>query len=290
MLSEGMGTSFAFREGLSLVAFVAAAGFVLYAAVWMRGAAASTVRAREERVLLSRFMPAGVASDVVRGGETSAVAERHATLLGVDLRGSSALARMHAAPKVVDWLLDFRRLVHDAVTAHGGIVDKYVGDGVNALFLDGTEREQATRALATIDAIFSALDHWNVLRDRSGDPRLRVIVVAHCGRVLAGVFDDGRRAEFTVLGPVMNDLSRIERRAKEADKDAVVSADLLDRLDPTARNTVGTALLEPSTEATLLPTLFALGLSRAAQLQARVNGDPKVPDRRVRPRAMGRAT
>lgn len=267
ILSSDAGTSFAFREGLSLVAFAAASGFVLYAATWIRSAAAATVRAGEERVLLSRFLPDGVATDVVRRGQTSAVTERHATLLDVDLRGSSALAREYPAPTVVDWLLEFRRLVHDVVTKHGGIVDKYVGDGVIALFLDGPEREQATRALATMDAIFNALERWNELREQSGDPGLRVIAVAHCGRVLAGVFDDGRRAEFTVLGPVMNDLSRIERRTKEEDKDVVVSADLLDRLDPEARKAVVAAALEPSEDAAMMPALFALKFSRGADLQ-----------------------
>lgn len=258
LLASGSGTSVMVRGGLSLIAFLAAAGFVLYASLWMRRAADLTIRAREERVMLSRFLPTGVASEVVRAGGTAGIAQRHATLISVDLRGSSTLAREHSPAQVVEWLLDFRRLVHDAVTKHGGIVDKYVGDGVLALFLDGDASAQAARALAAAGEIFEMLRDLNEERTRGGAPRLRVIVAIHCGQVLAGVFDDGRRAEFTVLGPSMNDLSRIERRAKEANLDFVVSADVLQGLDATTLDRMSARALAPPTHARSLPALFVL--------------------------------
>ena len=65
-------------------------------------------------------------------------------------------------------------------------------------------------------------------------PPLRVIVALHTGEVLAGVFDDGLRAEFTVLGPAMNALSRIERRAKEDDLDLVASKRFVRLLEQSA--------------------------------------------------------
>ena len=256
-LSPEAALSVSVREGLSLVAFAAAAGFVLYASVWMRRATASTMRAREERVILSRFLPAGVASEVVRTGGTAGIAQRHATVISVDLRGSSALAREHQPATVVEWLLDFRRMVHDAVAEHGGIVDKYIGDGVLALVLDGLEEEQAARAVSMAVAIFATLELLNGRRRDAGQPSLRVIVAIHCGQVLAGVFDDGRRAEFTVLGSVMNDLSRIERRAKEADLDVVLSADVVDRLPPYTISRMSLDVLAPSDHARALPILYS---------------------------------
>ena len=258
LLSPEAEMSVSVREGLSLVAFAAAAGFVLYASTWMRRAAASTMRAREQRVMLSRFLPAGVASEVVRTGGTAGIAQRHATVISVDLRGSSALAREHPPGEVVEWLLDFRRLVHDAVTEHGGIIDKYIGDGVLALFLDGDEDLQAARAVSTAESIFGRLRLLNERRRTSGQPPLRIIAALHCGQVLAGVFDDGRRAEFTVLGPVMNDLSRIERRAKEADLDLVVSGDVLRGLAPEVAGRMSLRALAPPTQARALPALYSL--------------------------------
>ena len=275
LLSPEAGISMRVREALNVVAFAAAAGFVLYASTWMRRAAASTMRAREERVMLSRFLPAGVASEVVRTGGTAGIAQRHATVISIDLRGSSALAREYAPAEVVEWLLDFRRLVHDAVTENGGIVDKYIGDGVIALFLDGVEGEQAGQAVATAEAIFVALDILNERRRAAGQPTLRVIAALHCGQVLAGVFDDGRRAEFTVLGSVMNDLSRIERRAKEANLDVVLSADVVTSLPSHVVERMSLRALAPPTHARALPALYSLapqGLAvpRTASVTGRV--------------------
>ncbi|GJD63439.1 MULTISPECIES: adenylate/guanylate cyclase domain-containing protein [Methylobacterium] len=250
------------RQGMGLAAFAVASGFVVSTTAWMRAAAAAALRAGEERLMLSRFLPDGVATEVVRTGGTASVAERHATLLSVDLRGSSALARAYPPALSIAWLLEFRRLVHDAVTTHGGVVDKYVGDGVLALFLDGDAGEQAGRALAAAEAMLDTLTALNRERSRAGRPTLRVIAALHCGPVLAGVFDDGRRAEFTVLGTVMNDLSRIERRAKEEDLDVVASADVLRRFGADAPERLAPRSLPPSGETTL-PRLFALRLGAA---------------------------
>lgn len=120
--------------------------------------------------------------------------------------------------------------------------DKYLGDGVLALFLDGAPQIQAERALAAVRAIVAHVDAWNEGQHHPGAfalaGRIRTIAALHQGYVLAGVFDDGRRAEFTVLGPAMNALSRIERRAKEVDADFVASDSALDLLSPSTIETL----------------------------------------------------
>ncbi len=188
------------------MSFSAAAGFVYYAVHQMRIASSDVLRARLDRMLLSRFLPEGVAAEVVRGDEGAAgVSERHACLLSVDLRGFSVFTRERPSAEVIALLMEFRRITHDAVSANQGIIDKYIGDGVLALFLDGTPETQAERALTSVRTIVSRVDVWNDRRQRAGDARsagrIRTIAALHEGFVLAGVFDDGGRAEFTVLGP-----------------------------------------------------------------------------------------
>ena len=130
--------------------------------------------------------------------------------------------------------MGFRRIVHDAVSANGGIVDKYIGDGVLALLLEGEPRQQAERAVAAVHSVMDQIDAWNgrrAVRPSDVGP-VRAIAAVHHGPVLAGVFDDGRRAEFTVLGPAMNALARLERRAKEEDVDVLASDSALGLLSP----------------------------------------------------------
>ncbi len=208
-------TPFTARQTLGLMSFAAAAGFVFYAVHRMRLSWSATLRARAHRMMLSRFLPEGVAAEIIDGGEGSEIEERHVCLLSIDIRGFSALTQMQPGREIIGLLLAFRRLAHDEISRHGGIVDKYIGDGVLAVFLDGPPEHQAVQALKSARAILD-----RIKADGAGS---RVTTTLNCGHVLAGVFDDGRRAEFTVLGPAMNALSRIERRSKEADLDLVVS-------------------------------------------------------------------
>ena len=218
-------TPLATRQVLGFLSFTFTASFVLYAAHRVRLASVAILHAQWDRMRLSRFLPERVAAQVIKDVNQINVDERHACLLAVDMRGFSTLARMRPSHELIASLLEFRRLVHDAVSCNGGIVDKYIGDGVLAVFLDGAPGQQAEAALG------AALDIYHQIEVRKGHPDavsgIRVVATLHRGHVLAGVFDDDRRAEFTVLGPAMNALSRMERRAKELDADLVVSKKFL---------------------------------------------------------------
>ncbi|WP_298958229.1 adenylate/guanylate cyclase domain-containing protein [uncultured Methylobacterium sp.] len=200
------------HQAFGLLTFVAMSLFVIDGTLRLRSALREALRLEHERSALARFVPAGV--DLVRGDGAAPLRSRHACLLALDIRGFSALTRVWGESEVVGWLLAVRALVHDTVDRHGGIVDKYVGDGVLAQFLDGTAAQQAAAALACADEISRRMEAANGERVARGLPALAVTVALHAGEVLVGVFDDGRRAEFTVLGPAMNALARIERRAK----------------------------------------------------------------------------
>ncbi|WP_262032551.1 adenylate/guanylate cyclase domain-containing protein [Microvirga sp. Mcv34] len=206
-----------------LVAFAAAAIFVILSIRRMRQALLSKLKAQHERAYFARFVPRGRGIDILRTGQRKQLKERHVCLMAVDIRGFSNLTQRHDPADVLAWLLDLRAVVNGAVTAHHGLVDKYIGDGVLALFLEGTTNEQASNALGAALSIRAHLEQWNAQRDQVRLPPLRLITTLHAGNVLAGVFDDGIRAEFTALGPAMNALSRIERRAKEEGLDVVAS-------------------------------------------------------------------
>ncbi|MGU3540879.1 adenylate/guanylate cyclase domain-containing protein [Methylobacterium sp. A54F] len=241
-----------------LLTFAAASLVVIDGVMRLRGAVAEALRLEHERAQLARFVPDRVARDLARLGEAAAVRERHACLMAVDIRGFSRLTREAPQEAVVRALLAVRALVHGAVTEHDGIVDKYVGDGVLAQFLVGRPAEQAARALACAGAIQAGLAALGRERQAAGQPPLRVAVALHAGEVLVGVFDDGLRAEFTVLGPAMNTLARLEARAKAADLAVAASADFLALLPP-AERARATAV---EAEAAAGPILYGLAAGR----------------------------
>lgn len=207
------------HQVFGLVALVAASAFVLNGVVRLRRAIGATIEAERKRSFLARFVPPGT-------GEAdgwSGLRARHACLLAVDIRGFSELSRTHPSPDVLRWLLQVRATINTCVSAQGGMVDKYVGDGVLSQFFDGDPRRQAKAALAAVLTIRSRLAELNKFRSADGLPQFRLVTALHAGTVLAGILDDGLRAELTVLGPAMNALSRIERRAKDDNIDILAS-------------------------------------------------------------------
>ena len=256
------------RTLIEFTAFGASAVLVVGAVMWTNHVIDSAVR-RGTR--LARFVPRNLAADLARDRDV-AVTERHAAVISVDLRGFSLLTREYGHAEIVEWLLRFRRSVHDAVTANEGIVDKYVGDGVLALFLEGGPGQQARQAVMAARRITDAISTWNLERRGTDAPQLRVAISLHSGPVLAGVFDDGRRAEYTVLGPTMNALARIEACAKQADAEVVASTNLVELIPAlVASHFTRMQPLVTATECSDVPQLLALSFVCPAPGQ--VNND-----------------
>ena len=147
----------------------------------------------------------------------------------LDIRGFSRLSREHPPEAMVTALLAVRAVAQAAVSEQGGVVDKYIGDAVLAQFVFGQPGAQA--ALACTLSIRRRMAALNADRAREGLFTLRLVVALHAGDLLVGVFDDGVRAEYTVLGPAMNALARIETQAKAAEIEVAASGDFLDLLD-----------------------------------------------------------
>ncbi|PJI52872.1 adenylate/guanylate cyclase domain-containing protein, partial [Methylobacterium radiotolerans] len=143
----------------------------------------------------------------------------------LDIRGFSRLSREHPPEAMVTALLAVRAAAQAAVAEQGGLVDKYIGDAVLVQFVVGHPRRPGARG-ARLRPVDPRPDRaLNAARTREGLFPLRVVVALHAGDLLVGVFDDGVRAEYTVLGPAMNALARIETRAKAAEIELAASGD-----------------------------------------------------------------
>jgi class 3 adenylate cyclase len=258
------------EEVPGLLTFMAASLVVIDGVRRLRSAVTTALRMERERTALARFVPTRVVGELENAG-LEAVRSRHACLFALDVRGFSAFTRDHAQEEVVRALLDVRALTHETVTEHGGIVDKYVGDGILAQFVAGRPQAQAHAALACGRAILARLGSLNEERAREGRPTLRITMALHCGEVLVGVFDDGHRAEFTVLGQAMNTLARIEARAKAENLTLSASQTFLQLLGPAVRSNLALTALPPSEcdDTRGLP-LYAVNWPEAPRLPERV--------------------
>jgi adenylate cyclase len=190
------------------------------------------VRETTLRLNLTRYLPRELAPILSEEGFASLRAGRRvkAVLLFVDIRDSSALAEGMDAARLAIFISAFRRRVMRAAAEHGGVVDKFLGDGALILFGVPADREgDAARALACGRTLLDLVAHWNV--KRRFDPPVRVGIGCHCGEVFCGVVGDEARLEFTVLGEPVNITARIEQSTKSLDRPFLASHDVVEAAD-----------------------------------------------------------
>ncbi len=114
------------------------------------------------------------------------------------------------------------------VTANGGEILKFMGDGVLAIFRlpeDGEGRRSgAARALAAARAAVLAMDAWNRERLEAGEDGLHFGLALHAGNVMYGNVGTARRLDFTVIGPAVNQAARLQALARRLGRSVVLSA------------------------------------------------------------------
>jgi adenylate cyclase len=144
--------------------------------------------------------------------------ELEVTVLFVDIREFTAFAERASAAEVVTELNAFYELVVPVLVRHGGHANKFVGDGLLAVFgAPDVLPDHADRGVA------AALEMAEVVR-RTYRGRLRIGIGVNSGPVVAGTIGGGGRVEFTVIGDTVNTAARVEALTRETD-DAVLVTD-----------------------------------------------------------------
>lgn len=150
---------------------------------------------------------------------------RVVTVMFSDLRGFTRLTTQRAPTELVAQLNEYFSAMTDQILAHNGTVDKFMGDGLMAVWgnlhsIDA--RESAQAALRAALGMRTALETLNLKWQERGWPSLRLgIALAH-GEATIGNIGSNRKMEFTAIGHVVNVASRLERLAAELDRDIVV--------------------------------------------------------------------
>lgn len=204
---------------------------------------AYTVAARlRERALLRAAFAGHVSPAVMRAilrGRITPQADGERVPVAVmfaDVRGYTALSAQAEPAAVLTWLNAYYAMATEAVHAQGGTVDKFIGDGVMAVFgfpqpLASAERSAVAAALDLQDRLRQA----NARAAETGMPTLRVGIGIQSGEVLAGYVGSSRRREYTVIGDAVNAASRIEGLTKEMACDVLCSDAVMHALDEGAR-------------------------------------------------------
>src|SRR5436190_479011 len=175
--------------------------------------------AKEEvaRANYSRFLPEYVVKQMLEnpesfklGGVTQTI-----TILFADIRGFTRISEHEQPEKIVQLLNRYFSAMTDIIFAHGGTLDKYLGDGMMALFgAPTTTPQDAANAVNAAVAMQRRIISINQdLRDE-GLPEIGVGIGLHTGEATVGYIGSERRSEYTAIGDTVNTASRLESNAR----------------------------------------------------------------------------
>ena len=156
--------------------------------------------------------------------------EQFVAILFADIRGFTSISEGKLPYDVVFLLNRYFRATGEAVTAAGGRLDKFIGDGVMAIFGLDTGPETACRqALDSARRMALSLDDLNEALSGDLNAPLRIGIGLHAGLAIVGEMGYARTASLTAIGDTVNTASRLESLTKDFHVELVVSQDLVDR-------------------------------------------------------------
>ena len=187
---------------------------------------AATARDRITNLFGQHVSPQVVERLMTEGAATNSEIRRVAVMF-VDFRSFTAGASTRTPQEVVDRLDGAFAVLVDILDRHGGIVNKFLGDGFLALFGAPFETGDATHhAVAAAREMLEANERLN--KDASWP--LRMGIGIHVGDVVAGSIGSPRRKEYTVIGDTVNFASRLEALNKDFNSQFLISAAVHDAL------------------------------------------------------------
>ncbi len=195
---------------------------------------AATARDRVTNLFGQHVSPQVVERLMVEGASTASDIRRVAVMF-VDFRSFTAAARSRSPQEVVDRLDGAFAVLVEILDRHGGIVNKFLGDGFLALFGAPFEAADAAhRAVAAAREMLVAMDSIN---EATSWP-LRIGIGIHFGEVVAGNIGSPRRKEYTVIGDTVNFAARLESLNKEFNSQLLISAVVREALGNDANDAV----------------------------------------------------
>jgi adenylate cyclase len=220
---------------------------VLLAAGLLAGYAGATIKSHFRRALAAasardrvtnlfgQHVSPRVVERLVAIGAAELSEMRSVCVMFVDIRSFTTAARTRTPAEVVERLDDVFEILVEIVDRHNGIVNKFLGDGLLAIFGAPIDDPlEAANAVAAAREMLMSVDASNV--GHSWPIRLGIGI--HIGQAVAGTVGSQRRKEYTVIGDTVNLASRLESLNKEVGSQLIVS----DAVREAARDAIGEAL------------------------------------------------
>jgi len=182
--------------------------------------------ARIARTLVEVYLGQDAGERVLSGRISRGVAERiNAVIWYSDLRGYTKITDTASPDEIIPLLNDYAAAVIAAVRGAGGEVLKLIGDGVLAIFRADDAAQACRCALQAEASLRSGSKAVNERRAAGRHPVTSVYLGLHIGEVFYGNIGSEDRLDFTVVGPAVNEASRIAAMCRSVDRSVVLSSE-----------------------------------------------------------------
>ena len=165
-----------------------------------------------------RYLPRDLVRDLIERRQPIELggSQKEITVLFTDIEGFTQFAETEPPDAMVAGLADYFDIISSVVSQTGGMVDKFVGDGVMAFWgAPGEDAEHARHACDAVALMARRLDAYNAQRAAAGLPVLRTRFGLHCGEAFVGNVGARERFGYTALGDVVNIAARLEQANKD---------------------------------------------------------------------------
>lgn len=176
------------------------------------------------QTLADVYLGHDAAKRVLAGRINRGAAERiEAVLWYSDLRGYTRISDTASPDAIIPMLNDYAEVVISSIYEAGGDVLKLMGDGILAIFTNGNSAQDCAAALEAEYLLRKRLVTLNQVRYADGAPATDVYLGLHIGEVFYGNIGSDTRLDFTVVGPAVNEVSRIASMCRSVDQDILIS-------------------------------------------------------------------
>jgi adenylate cyclase len=187
---------------------------------------------RRQRANLARFCSPQLVDELSEmDTPLSLTRSQPAAVLFVDMLGFTAYCSKMTPEEVIALLRDLQALLSKCVFSQHGTIDKFLGDGLMAVFGPPLPSSaDATNAARCALEILRSIDSWNEQCHRLGDGAIRVAIGIHYGQIVQGDIGSENQMELTVVGDTVNIASRVEAYCRTLDSAMLVTASFVDQL------------------------------------------------------------
>jgi adenylate cyclase len=181
--------------------------------------------ARIARTLVRTYLGRDAGRRVLEGRIARGIADQiEAVLWFSDLRSYTRISDTAAPGEIIPLLNDYADAIISAIHEHGGDVLKLMGDGTLAIFTAEDRSHACQSALAAATAARQSVAAVNRRRAAESLPTTDMYLGLHIGEVFYGNIGSKERLDFTVVGPAVNEVSRIASMCRSVDQPLLVSS------------------------------------------------------------------